>query len=120
MGALFGAPLLAFQVLDGVGWAARAVWTWRMLHQWLLSEKHEKSVLPPSFWSWSLLGSALDLAYLFHRRDPVFVSGTLVNACIYARNLAMSRRPAASANQRPISANRATAFQRVLLRSVGW
>jgi lipid-A-disaccharide synthase-like uncharacterized protein len=92
-----GTLVLAFQVWDGVGWAARAVWTWRMVHQWWLSEKHERSVLPPSFWSWSLLGSALDLAYLFHRRDPVFVSGTLVNASIYARNLWMSRRPPTAA-----------------------
>jgi lipid-A-disaccharide synthase-like uncharacterized protein len=87
------APLVvAVQVWDGFGVAAQAVFTWRMLHQWTTSEREGRSVLPSSFWSWSLLGSTLDVVYLAHRRDPVFLSGTLVNACIYARNWAVSRR----------------------------
>ena len=86
------APLvLAFQVWDGFGWAAKAVFTWRMLHQWVRSEREGKSVLPAAFWGWSLLGSCLDLVYLAHRRDPVFMSGTIVNAAIYVRSFWMSR-----------------------------
>lgn len=86
------APLvLAFQVWDGFGWAAKAVFTWRMLHQWVRSEREGRSVLPAAFWGWSLLGSSLDLVYLAHRRDPVFMSGTIVNAAIYVRSLWMSR-----------------------------
>lgn len=105
MSAAAGAPLvLAFQVWDAVGWAAQAVFTWRMLHQWVRSEREGRSVLPPAFWAWSLLGSALDLVYLFHRRDPVFASGALVSACIFGRNYWMARRPAPAAppRRRPV------------------
>lgn len=93
--AVFVPVVLAVQVWDGFGVAAKAVFTWRMLHQWVRSEREGRSVLPTAFWSWSLLGSALDLVYLAHRRDPVFMSGTIVNATIYARSWWMSRRPQA-------------------------
>ena len=99
------APLvLAFQLWDAAGWAAQAVFTWRMVHQWVRSEQAGRSVLPPAFWAWSLLGSALDLVYLFHRRDPVFASGALVSACIFGRNWWMARRPAPAprAGGRPV------------------
>ena len=91
-----GAGVLALQVLDGFGWAGQAVFTWRVVHQWLASEKAKMSVLPPSFWAWSLLGTALLVVYAAHRRDPVFLLGPLVNGFLYARNLWMSRRGARS------------------------
>lgn len=92
---------LAVQVWDGFGAAAKAVFTWRMLHQWVASERQGRSVLPTSFWAWSLLGSALELVYYVHRRDPVFMSGTLVNAAIYARNVLLARRPPSRPGARP-------------------
>lgn len=101
MSGALPSPVLAFQAWDLAGWLAQAVFTWRMLHQWTTSEREGRSVLPRSFWSWSLLGSALDLVYLVHRRDPVFMSGTLVNACIYARNWAVARRPRPPTGARP-------------------
>ena len=90
---------------DLFGWAAQAVFTWRMLHQWALSEREGRSVLPLAFWGWSLVGSALDLVYLLpHRRDPVFVSSAIVTTCIFARNYWMARRPRpATHDARPIS-----------------
>jgi lipid-A-disaccharide synthase-like uncharacterized protein len=84
--------VLALQVWDGFGWAGQAVFTWRVVQQWWASERARKSVVPPSFWAWSLLGSALLGVYLAHRRDPVFLLGVLVSASIYARNLWLSRR----------------------------
>ncbi len=89
--------VLAFQVWDGVGWAGQALFTWRIVHQWLASEKAKKSVLPPSFWVWSLAGTALLLVYTAYRRDPVLVLGALVNGSIYARNLWIARPRAAGA-----------------------
>jgi lipid-A-disaccharide synthase-like uncharacterized protein len=83
--------VLAFQVWDVFGWAGQAVFTWRVVHQWLASERARESIVPRTYWAWSLLGTALLLVYLVHRRDPVFVLGTLVNGSIYARNLWMSR-----------------------------
>jgi lipid-A-disaccharide synthase-like uncharacterized protein len=84
--------VLAFQALDAVGWAGQAVFTWRVLHQWIASEKAKKSVVPASFWLWSLLGTVLLLVYCCYRRDPVFVLGPLVTGTIYARNLWITRR----------------------------
>lgn len=84
--------VLALHWLDGFGWAGQAVFTWRILEQWWSSEKAKRSVIPSAFWAWSLAGSALLLVYAFHRRDPVFVLGTLVNGCIYLRNLVIARR----------------------------
>ncbi len=84
--------VLALHWLDGFGVAGQAVFTWRILEQWWMSEKAKRSVIPPAFWAWSLAGSALLLVYAFHRRDPVFVLGTLVNGCIYLRNFVISRR----------------------------
>jgi lipid-A-disaccharide synthase-like uncharacterized protein len=84
-------PILAFQVWDAFGWAGQAVFTWRVVSQWIASERAKKTVIPASFWAWSLLGSALLVVYAAHRRDPVFLLGPLLNGCIYARNLWMSR-----------------------------
>jgi lipid-A-disaccharide synthase-like uncharacterized protein len=86
-------PVLAIQVLDGVGWAGQAVFTWRMLHQWWSSEKARRSVLPADFWRWSLIGTALLLVYQLHRMDGVFLAGVLLNGVIYARNLRLATHP---------------------------
>jgi len=84
-------PVLAFQVLDGAGILGQAIFTWRIVHQWWASERAKRTVIPASFWAWSLLGSCLLLVYTAHRREPVFMLSALVNGCIHARNLWMSR-----------------------------
>jgi lipid-A-disaccharide synthase-like uncharacterized protein len=83
---------LAFQVWDGVGWAGQAVFTWRVLEQWIASERAKRTVVPPSFWTWSLIGTALLLVYVLHRQDPPFLVALLVNGFIYGRNLRFSMR----------------------------
>jgi lipid-A-disaccharide synthase-like uncharacterized protein len=86
-------PILAFQVWDAVGWAGQGVFTWRMLHQWWSSEQARRSVLPLSFWWWSLAGTLLLLVYQLHRTDGIFLAGVLVNGALYARNLRIATRP---------------------------
>jgi lipid-A-disaccharide synthase-like uncharacterized protein len=90
--SLLHAPL-AFQVWDGIGWVGQGIFTFRVLHQWLASEKARRSVVPVGFWWWSLAATGLLLVYQGHRRDPVFVVGLLVNGAIYVRNLRMALRP---------------------------
>jgi lipid-A-disaccharide synthase-like uncharacterized protein len=85
-------PILAFQVWDAVGWVGQGIFTWRMLHQWWASERAGRSVVPTSFWWWSLAGTALLLVYQLHRNDPVFLAGVLVNGALYARNLVLALR----------------------------
>ena len=85
-GAL-AAVFLAFQVWDAVGWLGQALFTGRVLLQWIASERAGRSVVPKSFWWISLWGSLALLVYVGHRQDPVFLAGVSINTAIYARNL---------------------------------
>jgi lipid-A-disaccharide synthase-like uncharacterized protein len=55
--------------------------------QWLASEKHKKSVVPPMFWWMSLVGSTVLLLYFVWRKDVVGVLGQAFGWSIYIRNL---------------------------------
>ena len=70
----------------------------RFVIQWLVSEKHRKSVIPISFWYLSIGGSLLLLTYAIWRQDPVFILGQAFGSLIYVRNLSfIHRKPAAAA-----------------------
>lgn len=88
---MIGPTLLAFQVWDACGWLGQGVFTWRMLHQWWASERARRSVLPASFWWWSLAGTLPLLVYALHRGDGVFTAGALINGALYVRNLWLMR-----------------------------
>lgn len=83
--------VLGFQVWDAVGWLGQALFTLRVLVQWISSEREKRSVVPASFWWISLLGSLALLVYVIHRRDPVFLVGVSINTAIYVRNLQLMR-----------------------------
>lgn len=87
---------LAFQVWDAVGWAGQILFTLRVVHQWLASEKAGRSHVTPAFWWYSLLATPLLLIYVLHRQDPVFIVGVLVNGFLYLRNLRLATRPGES------------------------
>jgi lipid-A-disaccharide synthase-like uncharacterized protein len=59
----------------------------RFLVQWLATEKQKKSVVPVSFWYFSILGSSLLLAYSIYKQDPVFIIGQSFGFIVYFRNL---------------------------------
>ncbi len=59
----------------------------RFLVQWIKSEKEKKSIIPMSFWYFSLIGSFLLLAYSIHKKDPVFILGQSMGFMIYLRNI---------------------------------
>jgi lipid-A-disaccharide synthase-like uncharacterized protein len=88
-------PFLALQVWDAFGWVGQGVFTWRTVEQWISSEKARRVVVPATFWAWSLAGSVFLLVYAVYRREPVYLLGTLVNGCLFARNYRLSRRGAA-------------------------
>lgn len=75
-----------------LGLASQACFFMRFLLQWIASEKRQESVIPISFWYWSLGGSAGLLLYAWHVRDPVFLLGQSTGFLIYIRNLMMIRR----------------------------
>jgi lipid-A-disaccharide synthase-like uncharacterized protein len=74
-----------------VGFGGQGLYMLRLVIQWMHSERQHKSVIPVSFWYFSLAGSLVLLAYSVHRRDPVFIGGQLLGVAIYLRNLALIR-----------------------------
>lgn len=88
----FLAPVVAFQVFDAIGWLGQGLFVLRMVVQWWASEKAKASVVPRLFWTLSLQGTLLLLVYQWHRKDPVFLAGFLVNLAIYVRNLMLLSR----------------------------
>ena len=75
-----------------LGFTGQALFFMRFLVQWIYSEKHKKSVIPVSFWYFSIGGSTLLLAYAIIRKDPVFILGQGMGFLIYFRNLHFIRR----------------------------
>ena len=71
----------------GIGFAGQFLFFSRFLVQWIASEKEKKSVVPVSFWYFSLIGGTILLVYAIHRRDPVFILGQSLGLFVYIRNL---------------------------------
>lgn len=70
-----------------LGFAGQALFGMRFLVQWIHSEKQRKSVIPLTFWWFSIGGGVILLIYSLHTRDPVFISGQLFGVIIYVRNI---------------------------------
>lgn len=79
-----------------LGLVAQTCFFMRFFVQWLESEKRRESVIPVSFWYWSLLGAAGLLAYALHKKDPVFIVGQSTGFFIYIRNLLLLQKKKAS------------------------
>lgn len=69
------------------GFIGQAMFTMRFIVQWIASEKKKESVIPVSFWYFSLAGGLIVLVYAIHRMDPVFILAYLPGNFIYFRNL---------------------------------
>ncbi len=54
-----------------LGFLAQALFSARFLMQWIASERAGRSVIPLSFWLFSVGGGTLLLVYALYRRDPV-------------------------------------------------
>jgi lipid-A-disaccharide synthase-like uncharacterized protein len=70
-----------------IGFAGIGTFGTRFLVQWLYSEKHKESKIPPIFWWQSLIGTMLCLAYFVRQQDSVGIAGYVLNVIPYTRNL---------------------------------
>ncbi len=70
-----------------IGFAGQFLFSLRFILQWLQSEIEKKSVIPVTFWYFSILGGLTLLAYAIYRKDPVFIIGQAFGIFIYFRNL---------------------------------
>lgn len=98
---------LDWSYLMVLGFVGNALFSMRFLVQWLASERQGKSIIPVSFWYWSIAGSVLMCIYFIFRRDPVGILAYLPNSLIYLRNLSLIRRhkfafTAAAPSQHPL------------------
>ena len=71
----------------GLGFFAQALFSARLLVQWISSEKAGRSLSPLIFWQLSLLASLLLMVYGIFRHDLVIILGQILTYCIYIRNL---------------------------------
>jgi lipid-A-disaccharide synthase-like uncharacterized protein len=72
-----------------IGFTGQILFSLRFFVQWVASERNKKSVIPLSFWYFSIGGSFLLLSYAIHRQDPVFILGQSMGFIIYIRNLVL-------------------------------
>jgi lipid-A-disaccharide synthase-like uncharacterized protein len=70
-----------------IGFLGQFMFSMRFFIQWIYSEKRKKSVVPKSFWYFSLFGGTLLLLYAILRKDIVFTLGQAAGIVIYLRNL---------------------------------
>lgn len=72
-----------------VGMLGQIMFTLRFVVQWVHSERHQKSVIPVSFWYFSLVGGLTVLGYGIHKLEPVIILGQLPGTIVYTRNLVL-------------------------------
>jgi lipid-A-disaccharide synthase-like uncharacterized protein len=80
-----------------LGLFGQGLFMMRFVIQWIHSERQRKSVVPLSFWYFSILGALTLLVYSIYRKDIVFILGQALGIGIYFRNLALIRSSKTSA-----------------------
>lgn len=75
-----------------IGFLGQAMFFMRFFVQWIASEKEGRSIIPQSFWYFSIAGSLILLAYAIWRQDPVIILGQSTGFIIYFRNLYLIKR----------------------------
>lgn len=76
-----------------IGLLGQLLFTARFLVQWIASERAGKSIIPLSFWFFSLGGGLVLFGYAVYRKDPVFIIGQAAGIFVYIRNLVLIWRP---------------------------
>lgn len=69
------------------GVVAQLLFTARFITQWWASERAGKSIMPLSFWYFSMAGGLMTLIYGLVRREPIIIMGQAFAMFIYLRNL---------------------------------
>ena len=91
-----GAPAAQGHPVHNIWWfafglAAQSCFFLRFFVQWIVSERHKRSVVPPAFWYLSLAGGVMLSAYAARQAEPVFLAGQLAGVFIYLRNIMFVR-----------------------------
>ncbi len=99
------------QIWIAFGLLGQLVFSARFVVQWLSSERAKKSVTPPIFWYFSIVGAIMLMAYGIHRKDVVIIFGQSTGLFIYVRNLQliMRERKVLASNEEPVEPARRAA-----------
>lgn len=89
-----------------IGLTGQLMFSARWIIQWVASERVRQSVVPSTFWYFSLLGGLLVLSYGIHKLDPVIILGQF-GVLIYARNIYLMMRGRTADTPPPIDADQA-------------
>lgn len=84
--------LTSKEILLGFGMLGQLCFSARFIIQWIFSEKKKKSVIPVSFWYFSLVGGIILLIYAILKKEPVFILGQAPGVFIYSRNIYLIRK----------------------------
>jgi lipid-A-disaccharide synthase-like uncharacterized protein len=80
-----------------VGYTAQMMFAMRFVVQWIASERAGRSVVPMTFWIFSIGGGVMLLGYALYRKDPVFIIGQAFGVFVYLRNLQLVLRSGGTA-----------------------
>jgi lipid-A-disaccharide synthase-like uncharacterized protein len=83
----------------GIGFLGQLAFSGRMILQWIVSERHRRSVITESFWWFSLFGGITLFSYFVWRQDPIGILGQASGVVIYARNIRLLRKHARRAGR---------------------
>lgn len=76
-----------FNVWVLIGLLGQSLFMMRFIVQWVASEKVKQSIVPQTFWYFSLGGGVILFIYALHQQDIVFTLGQGLGLFIYLRNL---------------------------------
>lgn len=74
-----------------IGFTAQALFSIRLIMQWIASEKEKKVLTPTNFWKASLLASFLLFVYGYLRDDFSIMLGQALTYFIYIRNIQLQK-----------------------------
>ena len=70
-----------------LGFVAQALFSARILIQWLMSEKQKKVVSPTLFWVISLIAAYVYFVYAYFRNDFSITAGLFISHFLYLSNI---------------------------------
>src|SRR2546422_2844188 len=78
--------------LDLLGLIGQLVFSYRFVVQWIESERKGESIIPISFWYWSIAGGVILTVYWLFKRSPIGIIANLPSTLIFWRNLRLIRK----------------------------
>lgn len=70
-----------------IGFSAQILFSWRMIDQWISSERAKQTQVPKTFFTHSLIASFLLFTYGWLRNDFAIILGQTLTYYIYIRNI---------------------------------